>query len=963
MESRLVQLSVGVGFLSLLYYWDYLSLFIYIIVHLLVIAVTFILVIQWNLLRGKSYRPSAPTNHANVANILLKKMMEKQCGPVEQSRKVIISRNLDNTIQEVLDLVIQDFIISWYRNLGKDQHALVTSVQSEIWQTIEELSKRLSKIDFVKVIAQDVVDHLHNHFRDIRLANKKNVENTETVSKFVLHSWLRDEAAEIDFLRTLCETLLLTLLPAPYRRCASIRHMLRDIITSAVIKPTINMLCDPDYLNQKLLNYLRYREKLLEDTKRTYTYAATYEDFVKKIGVCSDIEHLKQMRYSILSEIMHATTINNLKKAQGIKGDKESSPKGHSKGDLLKARNLNRYINQLTVAKSRCEKRIQALGGPDYKYYTPHDGDEAQSSSRLPGQMVLAFSVIMNDVPKARYCFMKFLKKDGDDSLLSFWNAVEKLKNASKEKRHQIASEIYQQFIGSSSTTIKFDRSLIRGMEVFLKGDKGPDSFYEAQKQIYSILEEKYYPSFLVSDVYHQYISQEEGDISDAVPGSSKDELFLESKDDFFDVDDEMGSGIFVEESYHAQQQLRQLDEKIANKQQALHALKSSHKEEDKQVKKVVEDMEQECMKLRDERRKLEGHITRTQLWIDNQGSWRTHVNSAEVQTDGDSKVSPSFIIVVFISGEGATHNVSDSTQGWVVSRTLDDFCALHEKLIQIGPWLKKKELPSVGINFFKSIDSAFLEKAKAILDEYLCAVMKDERMTQSEALYAFLTPTPEHLHQPSPQKKSKFLLVNLIKSLPTMRQTDVHDSEDEFLFLGDESTKEDISRDSIAKPLYRLMNEVFELRGMFKWLRKSFISFVEVTFGRSINKQLRDVVDWLFSESMLIYYIRTFKESMWPDGKLARHLPSRTDEEKLNTRLLAKAKVLQNVPDALKNLVGEDNAQRGTIKMFEALQDVRLNKHFIYNILQVFVLELVPELQKKTLNSKSSSSEEYTKS
>ena len=41
---------------------------------------------------------------------------------------------------------------------------------------------------------------------------------------------------------------------------------------------------------------------------------------------------------------------------------------------------------------------------------------------------------------------------------------------------------------------------------------------------------------------------------------------------------------------------------------------------------------------------------------------------------------------------------------------------------------------------------------------------MKDERMTQSEALYAFLTPTPEHLHQPSPQKKSKFLLVNLIK-------------------------------------------------------------------------------------------------------------------------------------------------------------------------------------------------------
>jgi hypothetical protein len=47
----------------------------------------------------------------------------------------------------------------------------------------------------------------------------------------------------------------------------------------------------------------------------------------------------------------------------------------------------------------------------------------------------------------------------------------------------------------------------------------------------------------------------------------------------------------------------------------------------------------------------------------------------------------------------------------------------------------------------------------------------------------------------------------------------------------------EDRSKDSIAEPLYSLISEVYELHGMFKWLRKSFISFVEVTFGRSINR------------------------------------------------------------------------------------------------------------------------------
>lgn len=58
------------------------------------------------------------------------------------------------------------------------------------------------------------------------------------------------------------------------------------------------MLCDPDYINRKLIGYIDYRQRLSEDTKRTYTYAATYEDFIKLIDKCNDIEHLKQIRYN-----------------------------------------------------------------------------------------------------------------------------------------------------------------------------------------------------------------------------------------------------------------------------------------------------------------------------------------------------------------------------------------------------------------------------------------------------------------------------------------------------------------------------------------------------------------------------------------------------------------------------------------------------------------------------------------
>ncbi|XP_067663522.1 sorting nexin-25-like isoform X1 [Haliotis asinina] len=937
-------------FMSILYMYNWLSPFIYVGIHVAAATAAFYYSIQWHLVQGKLYKPVTTPRQVSLASILLQKMMEKQAKVEEASRKVVISRSLDNAIQDIMDLAINDFILSWYTKLGQNQQRFVNSVQCDMWLMVEELGSRLSRVDFVKVITQEVIDLLHDHYRDIRFACRKDVvDKTEKPPTFVLHPWLRDEESERNYLRKLCDVLLICLLPPCYNRCHSIRHLLREIVTAAALKPMVDLICDPDYINLKLLSYLEYREKLSEDTRRTYTYAATYEDFVKKIEMCEDIEHLKQMRYNIISEIMHATTINNLKKAQGIKTaakmhEKESSPKSTTKGELLKARNLKRYINQLTVAKSRCEKRIQALGGPDYKYYSGGNGGESLATSPLPGQKVLSFSVIM-DLPQAREYFMKYLKKESQESLLGFWNAVEKLRVASKDKRHHVASEIYQQYVSSSSTAVKLDKATIKGMEIFLIGDKGPESFYEAQKQLYGIMEEKYYPSFIVSDIYHQCISSlEEEDNLDPLAMSSKDELFLESKDD---IDPSESPAMFADESYHAQQKMQQLDEKLANKTQALQAIKSSQKPDEK-TKKVEDDMDQEIEKIQEEKRKLEAHISRTQLWIDHQGTWMAQVHNAEVSQSGTDRLAPSFILVIYLRGsQPGAQELQNSSQGWVVSRSLDDFYALHEKLVQIGPWLKKKELPSVGMTFFKSIDAAFLEKAKKSLNEYLIEVMKDERMTQSEALYAFLTPSPECLLIPSTQKKSKFKLANLIKSLPNIRSSDAHSSDDEFLFLGDESTKEDHGRDSIAKPIYRLMNEVFELRGMFKWLRKSFISFVEISFGRSINRQLRETVDWVFSESMVIYYLNTFKDSMWPEGELAEASAPRTDDEKLTTRVEAKQKILENIPDALKNLVGEDNARRGTIKMFEALQDVRLNKQLFYNIVEVFMMELCPEVEK----------------
>ena len=63
-----------------------------------------------------------------------------------------------------------------------------------------------------------------------------------------------------------------------------------------MFQPGVSIICDPDYINQKIYSWLDYREQLAAEHRRTYTYAATYEEFMKMIEHCPDIEHLKQMR-------------------------------------------------------------------------------------------------------------------------------------------------------------------------------------------------------------------------------------------------------------------------------------------------------------------------------------------------------------------------------------------------------------------------------------------------------------------------------------------------------------------------------------------------------------------------------------------------------------------------------------------------------------------------------------------
>lgn len=73
---------------------------------------------------------------------------------------------------------------------------------------------------------------------------------------------------------------------------------------AVVLKPLVEVLSDPDSINRMLLSQLEKREQQLEQQKKAYTYAASYEDFIKLISTSVDVNFLKQLRLSHTSAPM-----------------------------------------------------------------------------------------------------------------------------------------------------------------------------------------------------------------------------------------------------------------------------------------------------------------------------------------------------------------------------------------------------------------------------------------------------------------------------------------------------------------------------------------------------------------------------------------------------------------------------------------------------------------------------------
>lgn len=577
-----------------------------------------------------------------------------------------------------------------------DGKEVIEILKEDLWIATQKLVDRLRKIDVPKIIAVDCVTKATNHLERIRLM-KEHEEIT-----FKMSSYLANDEKEIEFLKKICEIVMILLLPRGYSICP-LKNLLCEIIAFKAFYSTIKIITNPDYINQKIVEGIQTRLASIAFSRRSYEYANSFKDFIKIIEESSSVDELLQIRSSIINDLMQATTTQNLQRAKGI--NIEAGTSTLKRSDINAALKLKKYIQQLSYAKIQCENVLSKLG------WTGN-----YNNANLSLQDVLATVI-------GRKYFAIFLESLNATNLVGFYTSVEEMKSAPKINIHQIGAEIFYAYI-RPNFEIKLDKQEQRKLEGFLLGDDANyhEVFFDIQKKVFDLLQEKYYQPFLLSDEYKKMKNFIESDDASNISNSSfiktnfDNDSTIENHDEY---DTEMD---LTNHSTYAKNKLEQLQERLKTKKNALEALKCSLKP-DSQVLSILE---KDIENLKNEKQQLENHLTRTETWALNLGKWRAQVESVDIP---ENKDTPEFLIVVQAeeSSREATEdenfeNDENISTGWVVLRTLDDFHELHKKIRPLCAELKSLDLPSNNtfILFFGRNDKASLDKAKSQIQRYL---------------------------------------------------------------------------------------------------------------------------------------------------------------------------------------------------------------------------------------------------
>ncbi|XP_055715538.1 sorting nexin-13-like isoform X2 [Phlebotomus papatasi] len=132
------------------------------------------------------------------------------------------------------------------------------------------------------------------------------------------------------------------------------------------------------------------------------------------------------------------------------------------------------------------------------------------------------------------------------------------------------------------------------------------------------------------------------------------------------------------------------------------------------------------------------------------------------------------------------------------------------------------------------------------------------------------------------------------------------------------------------------LLDEVFDLQTRSQWLRRGIINRLlgAPWVSNTANKKIIHGAKSLIEVDKIEILLSSVLNSIWPDGRQARKSVPREDNTKLRTRMAAKIALFALLSDDLKHVVGSETTRWGLLNFFSMWQYKKLNLRLVLVLL-----------------------------
>lgn len=475
------------------------------------------------------------------------------------------SPRISDSFGGLLQLVIRDFVASWYSRISTDP-SFVNEVDNVIRELLLNLENRLRTIDLGDLIAARLIPIFTAHFRDFNAAeisvrgrklNRLVTESEELdlaiASKYrdgKLHpavslTFSDPKLIQQDYLRSLVVAVLPKLVPARFLTSGVVAILVKEIVSCAVLWPIIQGLSEPDTWNQVMENYGR---SMLQDRSTVRKLRAALDQHASPLPTSTRATVFPRLcpgdserKFEKFIRAIRKT--NNLSDARRFRSEVSSQ----FKKDSLEDSEDQVYLRRLEMGKRMLDQRVYHLavaGHQSPSVPVPPRSTPPPVVNKLENATLVN---LLRDSSGLSY-FMEFMDRQGMMTLVQFWLVVDGFRNPleddGQDDEQMIPAALpkwsdsdrndLQQIADTylSRPELQISNSTKTNVSQFLLAEKSatPLQYYRARKAILAAqsailhkLKIEYFQSFKKSDLFYKCLASQETSSNQVLSTSNMD--------------------------------------------------------------------------------------------------------------------------------------------------------------------------------------------------------------------------------------------------------------------------------------------------------------------------------------------------------------------------------------------------------------------------------------------------------